>query len=114
MLEAPRDVRVDRNIIRQPGWIGTETAQKLDRILKEAGRSWDAESNGYQFHSSGSVNSPEDSGGDSETSRSSPDNVRDTRALAERMRDLAAITVLDRVLEPSAGRGRLIAKLPRQ
>jgi hypothetical protein len=30
------------------------------------------------------------------------------------MLDLAAVTVSDRVFEPSAGRGRLIAKLPRQ
>ena len=35
-------------------------------------------------------------------------------ALAERMRDLAAVTVSDHVLEPSADGGRLIAKLPRQ
>ena len=34
--------------------------------------------------------------------------------LADRMRDLSAITVFDRVLDPSAGRGRLIAKLPRE
>jgi hypothetical protein len=30
------------------------------------------------------------------------------------MRDLAAVTVSDHILEPSAGRGRLIAKLPPQ
>src|SRR5262249_12829026 len=35
------------------------------------------------------------------------------QALADRMRDLAAVTVSDHVLEPRAGRGQLIAKLPR-
>jgi hypothetical protein len=30
------------------------------------------------------------------------------------MRGLAAVTKFDHVLQPSAGRGRLIAKLPRQ
>ena len=32
----------------------------------------------------------------------------------DRMRDLAGVTLSDHVLEPSAGRGRLIARLPRQ
>ena len=49
VLEALRDVRQDRRIIRPPRWLGTEAAQLIDSILKNAGGSWDAEINGYQF-----------------------------------------------------------------
>src|SRR5262245_61305935 len=49
VLEALRDVRVERDIIRAPRWIGAEAAQLVDRILKGAGGSWNAEVHGYQF-----------------------------------------------------------------
>src|SRR5262249_34226056 len=42
-LEALRDVRVYREIIRLPRWIGTEAAQLIDGILRGAGGSWDGE-----------------------------------------------------------------------
>jgi len=43
VLEALRDVSVDREIIRLPRWIGTETRQLIDGILKGAGGLWDGE-----------------------------------------------------------------------
>ena len=48
VLEALRDVRIYRNVIRPPSWIGTEAARLADSILKDAGGSWD-EINGYRF-----------------------------------------------------------------
>ena len=38
-----RDVRVDREIIRLPSWIGAEAAQLIDGISRGAGGSWDAQ-----------------------------------------------------------------------
>jgi hypothetical protein len=49
VLEALRDVRVDRQIMRPPRWIGMEAAQMVDSILKGVGGSWDGEINGYRF-----------------------------------------------------------------
>ena len=40
MLEALRDVRVDREIIRPPKRTGTEAAQIVDGILNGVGGSW--------------------------------------------------------------------------
>ena len=49
VLEALRDVRLDRRIIRPPRWIGTEAAHLIDGISKSAEDSWDSAINGYQF-----------------------------------------------------------------
>ena len=113
VLEALRDVRVDREIIRLPRWIGTETTQLVGSILKGVGGSWKAGINGYQFPRAGiSVlarvleGTPRPPGNRLATFET-PD------ALAEKMRALASVTEFDHVLEPSAGRGRLIA-LPLQ
>jgi len=113
VLEALRDVRVDREIIRLPRWIGTEATQLVDSILKEVGGSWKAGINGYQFPRAGiSVlarvleGTPRPPGNRLATFET-PD------ALAEKMRALASVTEFDHVLEPSAGRGRLITKLSR-
>ena len=43
VVEALRDVRVDREIIRLPSWIGAEAAQLIDGISRGAGGSWDAQ-----------------------------------------------------------------------
>jgi hypothetical protein len=79
VLEAVRDVGVDRQIVRPPRWIGTEAAHLLDGILKDVDGSWNAEINGYQFWTAavnrGTASSLTDSGGDSETSGKSPSNV---------------------------------------
>ena len=114
MLEALRDVRPDRRIVRPPRWIGTEAAQLIYGIMNGAGGSWDAEINGYRFPTSAAsvlqrilAGSPRPTGNRLAT-------FETPEALSYRMRDLAAATVSDHVLEPSAGRGRLIAKLPRQ
>jgi hypothetical protein len=113
-FEALRDVRVDRDIIRAPRWIGAEAARLVDSILKGAGGWWNGEVDGYQFRTEALPvlkrvleSTPRPAGNRLGT-------FETPEGLADRMRDLAAVTVFDHVLEPSAGRGRLIAKLPRQ
>ena len=112
MLEALRDVSIDRKIIRPPRWIGTEAAHFIDGILKNAGGSRDAEINGYQFPTEAKSvlqwvleGTPKPAGHRLAT-------FETPEALADRMQALAAVTLSDHVLEPSAGRGRLIRKLP--
>jgi hypothetical protein len=114
LLEARRDVRIDRQIIRPPRWIGAESVQLIDGILKNAGGSWDAEISGYQFPTAAASvlrrileGTPRQAGNRLAT-------FETTEALVDRMQDLAAVTLSDHVLEPSAGRGRLIVGLPRQ
>jgi hypothetical protein len=114
MLEALWDVRLDREIIRPPRWMGTEASQMLDGKLKDAGGSWDAELNGYQFPTAAAAVLQRILEKTSRPAGNRLSTFETPEALADRMLDLAAITVSDRVLEPSAGRGRLIAKLPRE
>ena len=114
VLEALRDVRVDRNTIRVPRWIGGEAALLLGRILKDAGGSWNREVDGYQFRTEALTVLKRVLEGTPRPAGNRLATFETPEALADRMRDLAAVTVVDHVLEPSAGRGRLIAKLPRQ
>jgi hypothetical protein len=82
--------------------------------LKGAGGSWGAEINGYQFGTSpASVLRRVLEGTPRQAGNRLP-TFETPGALADRMRDLAAIILSDHVLEPSAGRGRLIAKLPQK
>lgn len=53
MLEALRNVRLDREIIRLPRWIGTQAAEVIDSILKGADGLWGTEINGYKFPTAG-------------------------------------------------------------
>jgi hypothetical protein len=114
LFEALRDVRVDRDIIRAPRWIGAEAAQLVDSILKGAGGSWNGEVDGYQFRTEALPVLKRVLEGTPKPGKNRMATFETPEALADRMRDLAAVTTFDRVLEPSAGRGRLIAKLPRQ
>jgi hypothetical protein len=75
VVEALRDVRVDREIIRLPRWIGAEAVQLIDGILKNAGGLVGCGDQRLSIPDSGS--SPADSGGDSQTGRESTGNVRD-------------------------------------
>ena len=114
VFEALRDVRLDRRIIRPPRWIGTEAAQLIDSILKNTGGSWDAEINGYQFPTAAPSVLQRVLEGTPRPAGNRLATFETPEALAARMRDLAAVTASDHVLEASAGRGQLMVKLPRQ
>src|SRR5262249_24573402 len=114
VFEALRDVRVDRDIIRAPRWIGAEAAQSVDSILKGAGGSWNGEVDGYQFRAEALPVLKRVLEGTPRPPGNRVATFQTPEALADRMRDLAAVTMFNYVLEPSAGRGRLIAKLHRQ
>jgi hypothetical protein len=112
VFEALRDVRVDRDIIRAPRWIGAEAAGLVDSILRGAGGSWNGEVDGYQFRTEALPVLKRVLKGTPRPAGNRLATFETPEALADRMRDLAAVTTFDRVLEPSAGRGRLIANLP--
>ena len=74
VLEALRDARVDREILRLPRRIGTEAAKLVNGVLKSAGGSWEPEINEYQF-ATAAVSVPQRILGDSGTSKESAGTV---------------------------------------